>query len=80
MNNIQDVIDTLNLIGEDDSVPRNIRTKVKDALVILNEEEKPIDVRCDKVIQELDNLSDDPNMESYIRTQIWNVMSTLESR
>jgi len=30
-------------------------------------------------LQELDDISSDPNMPSYVRTQIWNVVSQLES-
>ena len=30
--------------------------------------------------QELDEISDDPNIPSFIRTQIWNIVSLLESR
>ena len=78
---IGEIVETLNLIEQDTTVPKNVRTKVKSALVtLMGETTISWDVRFDKVIQELDNLSEDPNLPAYTRTQIWNVMSVLESR
>ena len=31
----------------------------------------------DKALQELDEISDDPNIPSFTRTQIWNIVSIL---
>ena len=81
MVNLNEVIEILNLIEQDSSVPKNVRTKVKSALVTLHgNTETQMNVAFDKVIQELDDLSEDPNVPAYTRTQIWNIVSSLESR
>ncbi|MEK6861465.1 MAG: UPF0147 family protein [Nanoarchaeota archaeon] len=81
MANVQEIISILSLIEEDNTVPKNIRTKIKSAMVILEEPNgQSLDVKFDKIIQDLDDLSNDPNLPPYTRTQIWNVVSTLESR
>ena len=76
---IRDVVDILSQIEDDFSVPKNIRVKIKCVVESLNEDGKNIDIRIDRSLQELDEISDDPNLSSYTRMQIWNVLSVLES-
>ena len=75
---MKSVIELLFQIEQDESVPKNIRNKIKNTIKIL---ESPDDnaIKIDKSLQELDEVSDDPNMPSYTRTLIWNVVSLLES-
>jgi len=75
---INEVVDLLVQIEEDPTVSKNIRTKIREAISILNGvEEEPI--KLDKSLQHLDGLADDPNVPSYTRTQILNIVSLLES-
>ena len=76
---IRDVIDVLSSIEKDFSVPKNVRIRIKNAYSALEKDGKSIAVRIDQSLQELDDISDDPNIPSYTRTQIWNVVSMLES-
>lgn len=77
---MEDIISNLKVIEEDTTVPKNVRSKVKSAILALEENNgKTKSVKIDKALQELDDLSDDPNLPSYTRTQIWNVVSILES-
>ena len=75
---VQDIISLLSQIEEDFTIPKNVRVKVKNAYTFLSEDCKSLGVRVDKSLQELDDISDDPNVPSYVRTQIWNVVSLLE--
>ena len=76
---LKNVVEVLDQIEKDFSVPKNIRLRIKNAAVALEENGKSIDVRIDRSLQELDEVSDDPNIPSYTRTQIWNIVSLLES-
>ncbi len=76
---LRNIIDILSQIEKDFTVPKNVRIKVKNAYAFLGEGETSVAVRVDKSLQELDDISDDPNVPSYVRTQIWNVVSLLES-
>ncbi|MBS3146589.1 UPF0147 family protein [Candidatus Woesearchaeota archaeon] len=76
---VRSVVDMLVQIEGDFSVPKNIRTKIKCVLDSLHEENKSVGLRVDQSLQELDEISDDPNLSSYTRMQIWNVVSALES-
>ena len=79
MDNIKEILDLLLQLEQDITIPRNIRTKIKTTLELLDEN-TDIAIRVDKSLQELDEIVEDPNVPSYARTQIWNVMSLIESR
>jgi uncharacterized protein (UPF0147 family) len=69
----------LDEIGEDRTVPRNIRNMVIEAKNHLNNEKEDIAVRVNAAISILDDVSNDPNIPIYTRTHIWNVVSLLET-
>jgi len=75
-----EIIETLEQIENDASVPKNVRVKVKSAMQALNEKSTMgIAVKINKSLQELDELHDNANIPAYTRTMIWNVVSSLES-
>lgn len=68
------------MIECDESVPRNVRTRVRNAISALEENGAVVDVKIDKALEELSEIDNDPNLSSYTRTQIWNVVSALECK
>jgi len=76
---MQSLIEQLTEILEDDSIPRNIKGKIENAVNALNEKDKEDGFKANKALQELDEISDDPNIPSYLRPQIWNIVSKLET-
>jgi len=75
---IAQVCDGLNMLYEDNSIPRNIRRgaeEVKNNLLNAND---PLDVRVASATSRLDDLANDPNIPLHGRTLIWNIMSRLE--
>lgn len=81
MANIQEILEILTVIEEDNSVPRNVRVKIKSAMAMLEGSNgSTMNMTFDKILQELDDLSEDPNLPTYTRTQIWSLVSSLESR
>ena len=76
---MRNVVDILSQIEEDFSVPKNIRVKIRGLVTSLNEQDESIGIRIDRSLQQLDEISDDPNLSSFTRMQIWNVVSVLES-
>lgn len=78
----QTIINAIDLLGEieqDSTVPKNIRIRVKSAMDVLGEKDSNAAVKADKAIEELDIISEDSNMPMYTRTQIYQVVSLLES-
>ena len=66
-------------IIEDRSVPRNIRNAVQEAKDNFNNKNLgDMEVRISAAVDILDEVTNDPNMPMYTRTQIWNIVSLLE--
>ncbi len=74
-------MDTINRlldeINEDRSVPKNIRTSIIEAKNHLNSN-ADMAIRVNSAVSILDEISNDPNIPIYTRTQIWNIVSMLE--
>jgi len=74
---INRVIEALTELGEDVTVPRNVRLKIQDIIKNLKGDTE-ISIKISKTLSELDEIADDVNLQPYTRTQIWNVVSILE--
>jgi len=75
---IDQICDGLNMISEDNSIPRNIRRGAEEVKQILIKTGEPIDLRVASATSILDELANDPNIPLHGRTLIWNIMSRLE--
>jgi hypothetical protein len=74
----ESVLDVLDRIIQDDTVPRNIRRvagEIKDSLL---HGEDSLAVRAASAISILEEISADPNIPMHVRTLIWSVSSQLE--
>ena len=76
---MKEAIDTLNQITSSNSTPKTIKKSVTDLVVDLNNPEYSLSVRAANTISHLDDVTQDPNMPSYVRTQLWQAVSKLES-
>jgi len=72
-------IETLNQIASNNSTPKTIKKSISDLLVDLSKEGDSLSVRAANTISLLDDVTQDPNMPSYVRTQLWQAVSKLES-
>ena len=77
---MKEAIDTLNLIVSTNSTPKTIKKSVTDLVTDLVKEEYSLSVRAANTISLLDDVTQDPNMPSYVRTQLWQAVSKLESK
>lgn len=75
--NIEEIIKALNTVREDESMPKNIKAKIELIIENLNEDIEP-SLKVGKSLHILDEISEDLNIQSFIRTQIWNISSMLE--
>lgn len=76
---IQQVMDIMDRVSADMTVPRNIRRAAKESKEALQEEDSDPVVRAASAISILDEISNDPNMPVHTRTTIWNALSVLET-
>jgi len=70
--------ETLNQIATNPSTPKNIRKTISDLANNLKNDEHSMSVRASNVISILDDITQDPNMPSYVRVTLWQAVSTLE--
>jgi len=74
---INGIIEILEELKTDISVPRNVKEKIENTIMALKEK-SDIKLRINKALHELDEVADDVNLQPYTRTQVWNVVSLLE--
>ena len=72
------LIESLEMLQEDHTIPRNIKMKIDEIYHILKGNEDN-NLKINKALNILDEISNDDNLQSYTRTQIWNLVSMLES-
>ena len=74
---ISEVIEFLSSLQEDSGVPKNIKSKIQEIIKSL-EDSSDLSIKINKALTELEGIAEDTNMQSYTRTQVWNVISLLE--
>ena len=72
-------LSTLNQIATNPSTPKNIRKDITNIIDELKSDEYSVSVRAANTISSLDDITQDPNLPSYVRTALWQAVSTLES-
>ena len=76
---MKEAIETLEQITANNSTPKTIKKSITDLIADLNNPEYSLSVRAANTISLLDDVTQDPNMPSYVRTQLWQAVSKLES-
>ncbi len=76
---MKEAIQTLEQITASSSTPKTIKKSITDLISDLNNPEYSLSVRAANTISLLDDVTQDPNMPSYVRTQLWQAVSKLES-
>ncbi len=75
---INTVIEIMEEIEEDTSIPRNIRKTIVGAKKRLKTDEDTT-VKIGAVVYMLEEITEDINIPAHARTQIWTILSALES-
>ena len=75
---LNNALSTLNQIATNPSTPKNIRKNIADLIEGLKSDEYSVSVRAVNTISLLDDVTQDPNLPSYVRTSLWQAVSTLE--
>jgi uncharacterized protein (UPF0147 family) len=76
----KDVIEMINEIMEDPTLPKNIKANL-DCIVnnLKDAKTKDLKLKADKCIHDLEDISSDVNLQPFIRTQLWSIVSMLEA-
>jgi len=77
MDELTMVIAALRELEQDNQVPKNVKSKITGTITVL-EQAGEMPIKVSKALQELEQLTEDNNMQAYTRTQIFNIVSLLE--
>ena len=75
---MEDIVEAIKEVQEEMSLPKAVKLKLEEIITIL---QGPGDrrLRASKVIAELEDLSDNSHLPSFVRSQLWNIVSLLET-
>ena len=76
---MESAIQTLNQLATSHSTPKNFKKTISDLIIELQTDEYSISVRAANAISTLDDITQDPNVPSFVRTTLWQAVSVLES-
>jgi uncharacterized protein len=75
----ESAIQTLTQVAANPTTPKNIKKNLTDLIANLKSSQDSVSVRAANAISQLDDVSQDPNVPSYVRVTLWQAVSTLES-
>lgn len=75
---MKEIIEMIEGVTADSSVPKNIRKALSEAKERLQTEDE-LTVKVSAAIYSIESVSEDVNMPPHARMQIWSIMSALES-
>ena len=78
MENLNELIEMITELSEDSSVPRNVKDKLKSINSILTDESREKNISINEAKDILAEISEDQNLQTFSRTQLWNISSMLE--
>jgi uncharacterized protein (UPF0147 family) len=76
---LDEILIQLEELKNDRRVPKNVRNSLAQTQSELMREDEHINIKLNTAISILDEISNDTNIQQFTRTQIWNLVSVLES-
>ena len=76
---LKEAIETLSEVVTNPSTPKMIRKNITDLVTELHDNEYSKSVRAANAISVLDDITQDPNMPSFVRVTLWQAVSKLEA-
>ena len=75
----KEVLNEFEKIIDDEYVPKNIKSKINELISMFGDNETTPECKTNRALEELDEISEEANIPDHIRTQIWSIVSLLES-
>lgn len=77
MDALQQAITALQELEQDTTTPKNVKTRIISTLKLLSENTE-VSIKVSKALHELEEITENENVQSYTRTQLFNIVSLLE--
>ena len=71
-------IERLRGLSKDDFIPRNVRSKLEEIIQVLSSDQA-LSIRVNKALSDIEEISEDANIQPFTRTEIIGIASMLES-
>jgi uncharacterized protein (UPF0147 family) len=78
METLNELIELIVELTDDKSVPRNVKDKLNLVNNILTDNSRDKNISINEVKDILADISEDQNLQTFSRTQLWNISSMLE--
>ena len=75
---VSEISEMMGGLVADSTIPKNIRKAISEAKSRLDGEDE-LNVKVSAAIYLVESISDDINMPAHARTQVWTILSALES-
>ena len=75
---MKEIIDLIQELQDDSTVPRNVKNKLQDMQTELSDESGDLSLKVNKILSDVEEIANDINLPMFTRTQIWNLTSLLE--
>tara|TARA_Y100000310_G_C20704099_1_gene833165 strand:+ start:20041 stop:20304 length:264 start_codon:yes stop_codon:yes gene_type:complete len=75
---ILEVLESLEELHSDSTLPKNVKLKIEKIISTLNDTNET-SIKVNKALDDFDEIVSDINLEPHTRTQIWGVVSALET-
>ncbi len=72
-------LQTLTQVAGNPTTPKNIKKGLTDLVVDLKNNSESVSIRAANAISRLDDITQDPNLPSYVRVTLWQAVSALEN-
>ena len=76
---LKDAIQILEQIAANNATPKTIKKSTIEMVNSLKNDEDSMSVRAANATSMLDDITQDPNMPSFVRVSLWQTVSKLES-
>lgn len=77
MDQLVNVIAALQELEQDPSTTKNVKARIQTTIKVLNEKSET-SIKVSRALHELEDLTEDANVQSHTRMQIFNIVSLLE--
>ncbi len=71
-------VQTLAQVVSNPTTPKNIKKNITDLIGDLKGSQESVSIRAANAISRLDDITQDPNLPSYVRVTLWQAVSSLE--
>jgi hypothetical protein len=75
----ESALQTLTQVAANPTTPKNIKKGLTDLVGDLKNNPESVSIRAANAISRLDDITQDPNLPSYVRVTLWQAVSSLEN-